>query len=641
VKSCGELDLSSTFVASNATYYKYFEFWSLGHGIPLSNIVNSGRTLADARVDIHTLRQVAKVAKKNQVNFSKGVLIVAADSLFSGDKHQFTSDLQTLISSSTSAVFFSEYSSRSTSGPTVLGSLDRSSMTISSITGANQTGSSDSTVSLPLCFFLSENDANSLLFDQSVLESIQKSNPISNAPSALSGVDSPLSVDALLSWVCSNSSLKGVPLRAPFILGACDGSLHATPSRLHHDPPNTIHTRAYARVGLLGNPSDGFCGKTMSVTISNFFAEAWLVPNHDASTAVKLVPHELYDPLQFHSLEHLAITAAREGYSGGIRLMTAALHRFFKHLHSRNVSQDVLSKPGFSLRYHTSVPRQVGLAGSSAIVTALLRALMAYYGFGDEASAASIGLSNDLLPNFVLAIESEELGITAGLQDRVVQAYEGLVHMDFSRELMQAKGHGNYTLLSARVLPPLFLAYAADPSDSGRIHAPVKQRWLAGEQVVIDAMNDIASNADEALRFARETPYCSAAPGPEAEAVASAWAKLFTRNFEGRRGLFGDAALGKDNLRMISIAREVGAAGKFPGSGGAIVGVVDVAGIEQAGKFASMNVPAPVSSSTTDAAEAERVANLRVAAASDVLRAAYHAEGYVYVRLLPQERELI
>ena len=31
--------------------------------------------------------------------------------------------------------------------------------------------------------------------------------------------------------------------------------------------------RVHARVGLIGNPSDGFFGKTISVSISNFWAE--------------------------------------------------------------------------------------------------------------------------------------------------------------------------------------------------------------------------------------------------------------------------------------------------------------------------------------------------------------------------------
>nr|XP_015192989.1 PREDICTED: probable glucuronokinase 2 [Lepisosteus oculatus] len=44
--------------------------------------------------------------------------------------------------------------------------------------------------------------------------------------------------------------------------------------------------------------------------------------------------------------------------------------------------------------------------------------------------------------NFILNVETEELFITAGLQDRVVQVYEGLVYMDFGKELMEGKGYG-------------------------------------------------------------------------------------------------------------------------------------------------------------------------------------------------------
>ena len=42
----------------------------------------------------------------------------------------------------------------------------------------------------------------------------------------------------------------------------------------------TIH-----RIGLMGNPSDGFFGKTISLTISNFWAEATL------TESVKLVSY--------------------------------------------------------------------------------------------------------------------------------------------------------------------------------------------------------------------------------------------------------------------------------------------------------------------------------------------------------------
>ena len=80
---------------------------------------------------------------------------------------------------------------------------------------------------------------------------------------------------------------------------------------------------------------------------------------------------------------------------------------------------------------------------------------------------------------------------------------------------------------------------------------------------------------------------------------------------------------------MIEIARECGASGKFPGSGGAIVGVVDAAGVEAAGHL-------PEGTPRADAGAADATA-ARVAAATEALRKAYHAEGYVFTRLQPRE----
>ena len=104
-----------------------------------------------------------------------------------------------------------------------------------------------------------------------------------------------------------------------------------------------------------------------------------------------------------------------------------------------------------------------------------------------------------MLPNFILFVEKEELGINAGLQDRVIQVYEGAVHMDFDRAHMEAEGHGIYTLLPPALLPPLWLAYLADPSDSGRIHSTVRQKWDAGDVEVREGMREFGRITDDAL----------------------------------------------------------------------------------------------------------------------------------------------
>src|ERR1700704_5462689 len=109
-----------------------------------------------------------------------------------------------------------------------------------------------------------------------------------------------------------------------------------------------IRKRAFARAGLVGNPSDGYHGRTISISVRNFW-----------------------------------------------------------------------------IRYETTIPRQVGLAGSSAIIVATLRCLMEFYDVTIPLAAQ---------PTFVLSVEKEELSISAGLQDRVIQVHEGLVSMDFGVE---------------------------------------------------------------------------------------------------------------------------------------------------------------------------------------------------------------
>jgi hypothetical protein len=67
----------------------------------------------------------------------------------------------------------------------------------------------------------------------------------------------------------------------------------------------------------------------------------------------------------------------------------------------------------------------------------------------------SVRMSTHLadFPNVILDVERVELDIACGLQDRVAQAYGGLMFMDFT-------GHRNiYTEVDKGLLPPMYLAY--------------------------------------------------------------------------------------------------------------------------------------------------------------------------------------
>src|SRR6266542_492102 len=93
------------------------------------------------------------------------------------------------------------------------------------------------------------------------------------------------------------------------------------------------------------------------------------------------------------------------GYHGGIRLVKATIKRFVEYCEARRIT---LHDRNFSIRYETTIPRQVGLAGSSAIIVATLRCLMEFYDVTIPLAAQ---------PAFVLSVEKEELSIAAGLQD--------------------------------------------------------------------------------------------------------------------------------------------------------------------------------------------------------------------------------
>lgn len=108
--------------------------------------------------------------------------------------------------------------------------------------------------------------------------------------------------------------------------------------------------------------------------------------------------------------------------------------------------------------YDTTIPRQVGLSGSSAIITSLMYCLLnAYHVTNDD-------IPIEVLPTLILSVETKELNITAGLQDRVVQVYDNLVYMDFNKEYMDVTERGKYEVLNVE-LPQLFLAYINNPTE--------------------------------------------------------------------------------------------------------------------------------------------------------------------------------
>jgi glucuronokinase len=153
-----------------------------------------------------------------------------------------------------------------------------------------------------------------------------------------------------------------------------------------------IETYGYARAGLLGNPSDGYFGKTIAFVMSNFRARVLLYP----SGRLEIKPSKADLPV-FENLEDLYQTTRWRGYYGGIRIIQALIVRLIDHCRGKGIE---LPNRNFTLEYESSVPQRLGLGGSSAIITASLRALCQYY---------DLDIPLPIQANLVLETETREL----------------------------------------------------------------------------------------------------------------------------------------------------------------------------------------------------------------------------------------
>lgn len=304
-----------------------------------------------------------------------------------------------------------------------------------------------------------------------------------------------------------------------------------------------VKTRAFARAGFLGNPSDGYFGKTISFSFTEFGVDLKLVESEELC----FKPGQV-DDATFASPMALVRDLRLYGYYGGIRMLKAVSKLFFEYCFERGIS---FPEKNFTVSYRINIPRLVGLSGSSAICAAMLKALMKFYG---------VEIPLEEQPTLIMCAERDELGIACGLQDRVAQIYNGLTFMDFRRELVEATGHGEYERLDPGLLPNVYVA--CDPrraEESGKAHRKVWKLFQEKNHDILAAMSefaDIAQHGREALVRGDS----AALPG------------LVNANFDLRDRIFNVA---EENRRMVMSARQAGASAKFAGSGGAIVGTFE------------------------------------------------------------------
>jgi glucuronokinase len=306
------------------------------------------------------------------------------------------------------------------------------------------------------------------------------------------------------------------------------------------NPPGVRPARASApaRAALAGNPSDGYGGRTLALALPQLEARVELVP-----AAGLELGRASSEPVRLAGLADLdrALKAGREP-----ALLAAVLRRLGRVRR--------LPEEGFALRVGSSVPPEVGLAASSAIVVAALRVLC---------QAFEIELTPDDLAAAALEAETEELGIAAGPQDRVVQAHGGLVMMDFAPP---SGAPWSVELLDPALLPPLFVAWRRDAAaHSGEYHAELRRRHAGGDASIHVCMRHLAQLASDARDALLADDH-------------EAFARCMDGSFDERRSM---GPLVPAHERMVEVARALGASANYAGSGGAIVGTLPPGGFDK------------------------------------------------------------
>ena len=272
--------------------------------------------------------------------------------------------------------------------------------------------------------------------------------------------------------------------------------------------PAPLTARAHARVGLLGNPSDLYGGKGLGFAVAELAA------------TVELAPSQMVR------------------FDGQLLARCWALVQ--PALEARGI--DTAARP-FAARAKSDIPFQSGLSGSSAILIAAIRAWSAWFGarFAPEEIA-----------QLAWRVENDLLGIRAGPLDRLVQAHDCFVAMDF-REPWKP---GSTTPLEPALLPPVLLAWhGVSGTPSGDVHAPVYRRFEAGDPKVRAVMSEIACNS-VAGRAALESR------------DRASFMACVNRNLDLRAELF---AIEPADRALIDLGRRLGAATKLPWSGGAVL----------------------------------------------------------------------
>ena len=285
-----------------------------------------------------------------------------------------------------------------------------------------------------------------------------------------------------------------------------------------------IRVTAPGRAGIIGNPTDGYGGALVSCSITER-AEVTIEAND------QLIIENRFG----HTTLKWENDFANKGdYFDIVR----SVLRYFK-------LYDLKAK----ITTKTTIPEQAGLAGSTAVLSAVLSAVTAY--IGKDYHKYHLAEVNRI-------IELNYMKCQCGYQDAYMTTFGGLNFLDFRgkeyyKEL-EKEQYGTVERISQFVTDiPIIVAHTGIKHHSGNFHKPLRERWLEGDPKVVKGYQEIMDIGREGKKAIINNDW-------------DTLAYLMNQNHEIQDSI---ADSGEQNNYMIKVAKENGAlAAKLAGAGG-------------------------------------------------------------------------
>jgi galactokinase/mevalonate kinase-like predicted kinase len=303
-----------------------------------------------------------------------------------------------------------------------------------------------------------------------------------------------------------------------------------------------------ARINIVGSPTDAVEGAYATISAAVDLRGGAMIEAGDG-VSFERSPGERW---RFHSVPIED--------PGGFQLEAAALNALCRYAPGLATA---INEHGATVRTWTHIPASSGLGGSSVLILAVLAALRAHYGLDARR------YNDYVLAEIAQRAEERDLGVVCGFADRYVAVFGGLAYLSYHGKLWHAELAQEPFVTYERLdpyVPPLRFCVATTgvERDSGSVHAPMRERYLAERRRGGGAVLELA-------RRIGETAWRGKIALLEGDLVA--FGRFIDRNQELIEEMmvscgFASGA-GEGARALIAAAREAGALGaKLTGAGG-------------------------------------------------------------------------